>query len=70
MLDGPVYLDVFDADGTARGRIEGSSARLYPGTSFRHRVDLSTLPSGSYEALLVIDGGEAGVFGKQYSLDI
>lgn len=69
MIDGPVYLDLFDAAGSALGRIEGSSARIYPGTSFRHRVDLSSLEPGAYEALLVIDGGEAGVFGAQYTLD-
>ena len=70
MLDGPVYVDVFDASGEARGRIDGSSARIYPGTSFRHRVDLASLEPGVYEALLVIDGGEAGVFGAQYTLEL
>lgn len=70
MIDGPVYVDVFDADGVAVGRIEGSSARIYPGTSFRHRVDLSSLDPGVYEALLVIDGGDAGVFGAQYTLEL
>lgn len=70
MLDGPVYIDVFDASGEARGRIDGTSARIYPGTSFRHRVDLGSLEPGVYEALLVIDGGEAGVFGAQYTLEL
>lgn len=70
MLDGPVYLDVFDADGAAHGRIEGTAARVYPGTSFRHRVDLAELAPGTYQALLVVDGGEAGVFGAQYTLDL
>lgn len=70
MVDGRVYLDVFDAAGAAQGRIEGTQARLYPGTSFRHRVALDGLAPGTYEALLVIDGGEAGVFAAQYALEL
>jgi len=70
MFTGPVYIDVFDASGAAQGRIDGSSARVYPGTSFRHRVDLSGLDPGVYEALFVIDGGEQGLFGAQYTLEL
>ena len=70
LLVGAVYLDVFDAAGTAVGRIGGSTSRVYPGTSVRHRVDLSSLAPGVYEALLVIDGGDEGVFGAQYTLEL
>ena len=70
LLVGAVYLDVFDAEGAAVGRLEGSTSRVYPGTSVRHRVDLSALAPGTYEALLVIDGGAEGVFGAQYTLDL
>ena len=70
MIVGSVYVDVFGADGSALGRIQGTASRIYPGTSVRHRVALEGLEPGTYEALLVIDGGEEGVFGAQYTLEL
>lgn len=70
MIVGSVYVDVFAPDGSALGRLRGSSSRIYPGTSVRHRVALEGLEPGTYEALLVIDGGEEGVFGAQYTLEL
>lgn len=64
-----VYLDLFDTDGQALGRFEGSEARIYPDTSFRHQVRLEGIASGTYEALLVVDAGEDHTYGVQYTLE-
>ena len=65
-----VYLDLFDGQGQSIGRFEGSEARIYPGTSFRHRVPLADVPAGVYEALLVIETEGEEAFGAQYTLEL
>ncbi|NNF59190.1 MAG: hypothetical protein HKN04_13225 [Rhodothermaceae bacterium] len=68
--DTRVYLDLFDAAGESVGRFEGSAARIYPGTSFRHRVPLEGVAPGVYEALLVIETEGDEAFGAQYTLEL
>ena len=63
-----VSLDLFDAEGRPHGRIEGSDARLYPGTSFRHRVSLGGVPEGTYQGLLVVDTGRGESVGTQLTI--
>jgi len=43
--------------------------RIYPGTSVRHKIDLSSLPGGKYMALVVADNGDEYIFGAQYTLE-
>lgn len=70
MLQPNVYLRVFDADGAEKGPFEGSVYRMYPETSVRQRIELTGLPSGTYQALLIVDNGEDAVFGGQYELTL
>ena len=65
-----VYLDLFTAEGRSVGRFDGTEARIYPGTSFRHRVALDALAAGAYEALVVVDAGGDQLFGAQYTLEL
>ena len=70
MLRPNVYMRVFAADGEEFGPFEGTQYRMYPETSVRQRIDLSSLPPGTYQVLLVVDDGEDAVFGGQYELTL
>ena len=70
MLRPQVYMRVFGADGAEHGPFEGVQYRMYPGTSVRQRIDLSSLEAGTYQALLIVDNGEDAVFGGQYELTL
>jgi hypothetical protein len=65
-----LWVELFTQDGTAQGRRDGTSTRIYPGTSVRQQVDLSDLSPGQYEALIVVDSGEENVVGAQYTLEL
>ncbi len=65
-----VWAEVFDADGTSSGRLESVQRRLYPGCSARYDFDLSALGVGVYTALVVVDAGDDGVVGSQYTLEL
>ncbi len=63
-----IYVELFDEKGMTRGKFPGSKYRLYPGTSVRQAIDLSSVPAGTYKALVVVDAGGDDVFGAQYTL--
>lgn len=64
-----VWVELHDSSGLRLGRFECDRKRLYPGTSVRYVVDLTGAPSGSYEALVVVDNGDEHVFGAQYGME-
>lgn len=70
VLQARYYLDLFTAQGTPLGRIEGGHLRTYPGTSLAQSFDLGELEAGSYLAIVVADAGEGDVFGAQYTLNV
>jgi P pilus assembly chaperone PapD len=51
-------------------RAESRRLRLYPGCTGRFQLDISELPPGKYESLIVADNGDDSVFGARYSLEI
>jgi hypothetical protein len=65
-----VYVELFDEAGLSRGRFDGSRFRMYPGTSVRHKIDLSSVPKGTYKALVVVDAGGDEAFAAQYTLEL
>lgn len=65
-----VWAEIFTDDGSKVTRIEAGRDRIYPGTSVRYRIDLSTLSAGTYRALVILDGGEESVFGARYNFTI
>jgi len=65
-----VTVEFFDAKGVSQGKLAGTRYRMYPGTSVRQMIDLKTIPSGSYKALVVVDAGGDDVFGAQYTLQL
>jgi hypothetical protein len=64
-----LWVELHDSSGSRLGRFESDMKRLYPGTSVRYSVDLSSAPSGSYQALVVVDNGDEHVFGAQYTME-
>jgi len=64
-----LWVELYDEEGRYIGRFESSKMRIYPGTSVRHRIDLSSLPKGKYKALVVADNGDEHIFGAQYTLN-
>jgi hypothetical protein len=63
-----VYVELFDQQGVSKGKFPGIRYRIYPGTSVRESIDLSSVPKGTYKALIVVDAGGDDVFGAQYNL--
>ena len=62
--------DVFASDGAKLPGIVGRRRRLYPGTSVRFSVDLSTLGTGTFKVLVILDAGGEDVFGASYSIQL
>ena len=63
-----VYVELFDEQGISKGKYYGVKYRIYPGTSVRQSIELSSIPKGTYKALVVVDAGGEDVFGAQYTL--
>ncbi len=69
-LSPEVWVELYDSGGVQVGRFEGGKKRIYPTCSVRHKVDLTGVPKGRYNALVVVDNGDQYVFGARYDLGI
>jgi hypothetical protein len=67
-LRSSLWVELYDEQGTYIGKYEGGSLRIYPATSVRFKVDLSSVPNNTYKALVVIDCGDDNVFGANFNL--
>ncbi len=65
-----LWVELQDAQGAAAGHFDGPKTRLYPGCSARFEVDLGSLASGKYNALIVADNQDDDVFGTKCKLEI
>jgi hypothetical protein len=65
-----VYVELFNEQGSSVGKFQGVRYRLYPATSVRQSIDLSSVLKGTYKALVVVDAGGDDVFGAQYTLKV
>jgi len=63
-----VSLELFNMQGASLGKFPGVKYRIYPGTSVRQLIDVSSVPPGTYKALVVVDAGGEDVYGAQYTL--
>jgi len=61
-----VWLELYTSNGKKLEKFKGSNKRIFPGTSVRHQIQLTGLAPGEYLAILLIDNGASGVFGRQY----
>ena len=62
--------ELYDTKGNYVQEFDGGMLRMYPGTSVRFRVDLSTVEEGTYRALVILDCGDDDVFGASYTLKV
>ena len=65
-----MWLELYDLNGNFFGKFEGERLRLFPGTSVRYTIDLSSVPNGTYKGLAIIDCGNNTVFGANFNLVI
>jgi hypothetical protein len=63
-----VYVELFSDKGESKGKFPGVRYRLYPGTSVRQMIDLTSVAPGTYKALVVVDAGGEDVYGAEYTL--
>jgi len=63
-----VSLQLFNMQGAPIGKFSGVKYRIYPGTSVRQLIDVSSVAQGTYKALVVVDAGGDDVYGAQYTL--
>jgi hypothetical protein len=64
-----LWVELYDAAGVLRGRLEHQRGLLYPGTSVKQSFTFVSLPRGSYKALFFADTGDDTVVAAQYKLD-
>lgn len=70
-LQPTVWGEFYSAEGgKLTKRVEGQKLRLYPGCAGRFQLDITDLPAGKYESLIVADNGDDSVFGARYSFEI
>jgi len=70
-LQPTVWSEFYAAEGGKLAkRVESQRLRLYPGCAGRFQLDLTDLPAGQYESLIVADNDDENVFGARYSLEI
>jgi hypothetical protein len=65
-----LWVELYDRSGVLTGRFPGGNSRIYPQTSARFRVDLSSVKEGDYKALIVADCGGEDVYGISSKLKI
>jgi hypothetical protein len=63
-----LWVELYDANGTLRTRLEQQRGLLYPGTSVTQRFTFGNLPAGDYKAVVFADTGDDAVFAAQYKL--
>ncbi len=64
------YVEAYDAGGKSHGRFPGPKFRMYPGTSVRVNIPLTGLATGTYRAILAVDGGGDDIFAAEYTLEL
>jgi hypothetical protein len=64
-----LWIELYDAAGVLRARLERQRGLLYPGTSVKQSFTFGVLPAGSYKALFFADTGDDTVVAAQYKLD-
>ncbi len=70
MVKPEVWIELYDSDGQALGRMDGLNNRIYPGTSVKQQIKLGELEPGNYRALVIMDAGDDEVFGAEFTLNI
>ena len=71
LMQAPVMsVELVDKEGKKVGRFEAAKQRILPSCSVSYQVDISTIPSGNYTAMVILDHGESAFFGAQYQVEM
>ena len=65
-----VWLDIYNQQGSYIGKFKGDGARVYPNTSATFSVDISSLKTGKYKGLFVVDDERSEVLGTDVNITI
>lgn len=65
-----LWAELYTQDGEYIGNYPGEKLAVFPGSSIRFKVDLSSVANNRYLTLVVMDCGNNDVFGVQYTLDL
>ncbi len=67
-----IWTELYNDEGMNVGRFGAERTRmgLLPGNSSRQRINLTHVPPGSYQALVIIDDDSEEVFGAQLSFNL
>jgi len=63
-----VWVKLYDEAGNYTDRFDAEKSRVYPATSIRFTIDLTSVSKGTYNAMVVADCGGDDIFGVTYSL--
>jgi len=63
-----IWAEFYRPDGTLAARVEDRQRNILPGCGIRSSLDITALPAGQYEAMIVVDNGDDNVFGARYTL--
>ena len=63
-----LWVELYDAGGTQRAKLQQQRGLLYPGSSLRQRFVFGDLAPGSYKAVVFVDTGADEVVAAQYRL--
>lgn len=63
-------LECYDTQGSQVAIVEGPKVRFLPGMAYEYGLDVSALPPGTYQALLVLDSGTENLFGAQFRFEV
>src|SRR4030042_2553626 len=65
-----LWVELYDDAGRYIGKFENERKRIYPTASVRFNVDLSGVPQGVYQSLIVADCGGDDIFGANLTLKL
>ncbi len=65
-----VWIELYDTKGNLHERISGRTDWVYPGGFDLVAADVAHVKPGIYEAQIVVDAGDDGIFGESYTLDM
>jgi hypothetical protein len=63
-----LWVELYDASGTQRAKVQQQRGLLYPGSSLRQRFAFGDLAAGIYKAVVFVDTGADEVVAAQYRL--
>jgi hypothetical protein len=63
-----IWIEVFNNNGEKAGRFVTEPGNILPGCSIRREIDMSSLPKGVYNSLVIADCGQKDVYGLDLKL--